>query len=136
MLAGYAEGRELSVDYLLEDGGVVEAALGDVGGDVEELAAQLGEGEAALGEVVQGDVGDVPRPQEGLEQGGRHALAAAACAGAEEEDGLLAAGVGGEEESSQLVEDILSVVWEDPLYEAVYGGTLGFGVPSGVDLDG
>ena len=78
VLAGYAEGRELSVDDLLEDGGVVEVALGDVGGDVEELASDLGEGEAALGEVVQRDVGDVPRPQEGLEQGCGDALAAAA----------------------------------------------------------
>ena len=31
VLAGDAEGRELSVDDLLEGGGVVEVALGDVG---------------------------------------------------------------------------------------------------------
>ena len=79
----------MSIDDLLEDGGIVEVALGDVGGDVEELAAELGEGEAALCEVVQRDVGDVPVPQESPEQGGGNALAA--CAGAEEEDGFLAA---------------------------------------------
>ena len=36
----------------------------------------------------------------------------------------------------QLVEDILSVVWEDPLYKLVYGWALGFGVPRGIDLNG
>ena len=43
-LRGGAEDGQLTVDDLLEDCGVVEVALWDVGGDVEELAPQLGEG--------------------------------------------------------------------------------------------
>ena len=48
VLARGAEDGQLTVDDLLEDGGVVEVSFRYVGGDVEELATQLGEGEAAL----------------------------------------------------------------------------------------
>ena len=58
-LARGADDGQASVCDLPEECGVVEVAVRDVGGDVEQLAAELGEGAAALGEVVQRDVGDV-----------------------------------------------------------------------------
>ena len=104
-LAGGAYDCETPVDDLLEEGGVVEVAVRDVGGDVEELAADLGEGEAASGEVMERDVGDVSGIQESPEQCEGETLARGA--GSEEQYGLAEARVGGEEETGEPVEDVV-----------------------------